>query len=32
MFKYILQLRSDVLLKLNIVSASMIARLKEALA
>ena len=32
MFKYILQLRSDVLLKLNVGSASMIARLKEALA
>jgi cobalt/nickel transport system permease protein len=29
MFKYIVQLRSDVLLKLNVVSPSIIARLKE---
>jgi cobalt/nickel transport system permease protein len=29
MFKYIVQLRSDVLLKLNVVSPTVIARLKE---
>jgi cobalt/nickel transport system permease protein len=32
MFKYIVQLRSDVLMRLNVVSSSTIERLKEALA
>ena len=31
MFKYIVQIRSDVLLRLNVVSANAINRLKEAL-